>query len=343
MATAKIIYTETDEAPALATYSLLPIIKAFTDAAGIEVETRDISLAGRIIAAFSDRLSPERAQSDDLAELGALARTQEANIIKLPNISASIPQLKAAIAELQGQGYDLPDYPDEAGDEASEAVRARYARVLGSAVNPVLREGNSDRRVAAPVKAYARSHPHSMGAWSGTSQSHVAHMQEGDFYSSEQSLVAGRACTVRVELVAGDGGVTPLKESIPLQEGEVLDASRMSRRALRAFYEREMADAKESGLLLSLHLKATMMKVSDPILFGHAVSVYYRDLFEKHADVFAELGIDPNNGVGDLLTRIATLPGERRASIEADIRAVHERRPPLAMVNSDKGITNLHV
>ncbi|MEW8013832.1 MAG: NADP-dependent isocitrate dehydrogenase [Candidatus Sedimenticola endophacoides] len=343
MATAKIIYTETDGAPALATYSLLPIIKAFTDAAGIEVETRDISLAGRIIAAFSDRLSPERTQSDDLAELGALVRTPEANIIKLPNISASIPQLKAAIAELQGQGYDLPDYPDEAEDEASEAVRACYARVLGSAVNPVLREGNSDRRVAAPVKAYARSHPHSMGAWSGTSQSHVAHMQEGDFYSSEQSLVAGRACTVRVELVAGDGGVTPLKESIPLQEGEVLDASRMSRRALRAFYEREMADAKESGLLLSLHLKATMMKVSDPILFGHAVSVYYRDLFETHADVFAELGIDPNNGVGDLLTRIATLPGERRASIEADIRAVHERRLPLAMVNSDKGITNLHV
>ncbi|MEW8020092.1 MAG: NADP-dependent isocitrate dehydrogenase [gamma proteobacterium symbiont of Phacoides pectinatus] len=343
MATAKIIYTETDEAPALATYSLLPIIKAFTDAAGIGVEVRDISLAGRIIAAFSDRLPPQRAQSDDLAELGALARTPEANIIKLPNISASIPQLKAAIAELQGQGYDLPDYSDEADDEAGEAVRARYARVLGSAVNPVLREGNSDRRVAAPVKAYARSHPHSMGAWSGTSRSHVAHMREGDFYSSEQSLVAGRACTARVELVAGDGGVTLLKEAIPLQEGEVLDATRMSRRALRAFYEREMAEAKESGLLLSLHLKATMMKVSDPILFGHAVSVYYRDLFEKHADVFAVLGIDPNNGVGDLLTRIATLPGERRASIEADIRAVHERRPPLAMVNSDKGITNLHV
>lgn len=343
MATAKIIYTETDEAPALATYSLLPIIKAFTDVAGIGVEVRDISLAGRIIAAFSDRLPPQRAQSDDLAELGALARTPEANIIKLPNISASIPQLKAAIAELQGQGYDLPDYSDEADDEAGEAVRARYARVLGSAVNPVLREGNSDRRVAAPVKAYARSHPHSMGAWSGTSRSHVAHMREGDFYSSEQSLVAGRACTARVELVAGDGGVTLLKEAIPLQEGEVLDATRMSRRALRAFYEREMAEAKESGLLLSLHLKATMMKVSDPILFGHAVSVYYRDLFEKHADVFAVLGIDPNNGVGDLLTRIATLPGERRASIEADIRAVHERRPPLAMVNSDKGITNLHV
>jgi len=343
MPTAKIIYTETDEAPALATYSLLPIIKAYTEAAGIAVETRDISLAGRIIANFPDYLTDAQRQSDALAELGELVKTPEANIIKLPNISASIPQLNAAIKELQAKGYDLPDYPEEPQNDAEREIKARYARVLGSAVNPVLREGNSDRRVAGPVKEYARRHPHSMGAWSADSKSHVAHMNDGDFYASEQSVVIEQAGDVRIEHIDEDGRVTVLKEKTPVLADEVIDAAVMSRNALRAFYEREMQDAKASGVLLSLHLKATMMKVSDPIMFGHAVSVYFKEVFEKHGALFEQLGVDVNNGLGDVYAKIATLPEAQRAEIEADIQAVYATRPELAMVDSDKGITNLHV
>jgi isocitrate dehydrogenase len=339
----KIIYTITDEAPMLATYSLLPVIETYSAAAGVQVETRDISLAGRIIATFPDNLSDAQRQSDDLAELGELAKTPEANIIKLPNISASIPQLKAAIAELQSQGYDIPEYPEEPQNDAERAVRERYARVLGSAVNPVLREGNSDRRVARPVKEYAKKHPHSMGAWSADSKSRVVHMQDGDFYSSEQSAVVEVSGNLRIELTAADGGTTVLKEKVPVQQAEVIDAAVMNRRALRAFFETATGQAMDAGVLLSLHLKATMMKVSDPIMFGHAVKVYYSDVFEKHADLFAELGVDANNGIGDVYARIAALPAEQKAAIEADLEAVYQTRPPLAMVNSDKGITNLHV
>ncbi|MES9843703.1 MAG: NADP-dependent isocitrate dehydrogenase [Candidatus Sedimenticola sp. PURPLELP] len=341
--TPKIIYTETDEAPALATYSLLPIVQAFTAAAGVAVETRDISLAGRIVANFPDNLSEGQKQADALAELGELAKTPEANIIKLPNISASIPQLNAAIKELQTQGYDLPEYPEEPKTEAEREIKARYAKVLGSAVNPVLREGNSDRRVAAPVKEYARKHPHSMGVWSSDSKSHVAHMTEGDFYSSEQSAVISEAGDVRIEFTSNAGEKTVLKEKTPVQQDEVIDAAVMSRGALRAFFEGEIADAKANGVLLSLHLKATMMKVSDPIMFGHAVTVYYRDVFEKHAALFEELGVDANNGLGDVYAKISGLPDDKRSEVEADIQAVYESRPELAMVNSDKGITNLHV
>jgi isocitrate dehydrogenase len=339
----KIIYTITDEAPMLATHSFLPIIQAFTAPAGVDVETRDISLAGRIIANFPDNLSDAQKQADDLAELGELAKTPEANIIKLPNISASIPQLKAAIAELQSQGFDLPDYPDEPKDDTEKAIRDRFAKVLGSAVNPVLREGNSDRRVAGPVKQYAKNNPHSMGAWDSNSKSRVAHMQDGDFYSSEQSAVVESAGDLRIELTPGDGEVTVLRDAVPIIEDEVIDAAVMSRSALRAFFEQSTNAAKEAGVLLSLHLKATMMKVSDPIMFGHAVTVYYKDVFEKHADVFAGIGADANNGIGDVYARIADLPDDQRAEIEADLAAVYESRPPLAMVNSDKGITNLHV
>ncbi len=342
MPTAKIIYTFTDEAPALATYSLLPIIEAFTSAAGVVVETRDISLAGRILAAFADRLPPERRQADDLAELGELAKTPEANIIKLPNISASIPQLKAAIAELQQQGYAVPDYPEEASDDAARQVKARYAKVLGSAVNPVLREGNSDRRVAAPVKQYARSHPHAMGAWSKASKSHVAHMADGDFYGAEQAATIGASGTLRIELVAGAGPATVLKE-VAVAEHDVVATTRMSRRALCDFYAREIDDAKAKGVLLSLHLKATMMKVSDPIMFGHAVTAYYRDVFARHAALFETLGVDPDNGIGDVYAKIQGLPADQRAAVEADIQAVYASRPPLAMVDSSRGITNLHV
>ena len=341
--TAKIIYTETDEAPALATYSLLPIIKAFTEAAGIAVETRDISLAGRIIANFPDGLTPQQRQEDALAELGELAKTPQANIIKLPNISASVPQLNAAIAELRAQGYDLPGYPEDPADDDQKAIKARYAKVLGSAVNPVLREGNSDRRVAAPVKAYAKAHPHTMGAWSADSKSHVAHMSGGDFYSSERSSVISEAGDLRIEFVGGDGKVQVLKERTPVQKEEVIDAAVMNRKALRAFFESEIEDARSQGVLLSLHLKATMMKVSDPIMFGHAVTVYFRELFDKHAALFEELGVDPNNGLGDVYAKIARLPESERTGIEADIRAIYDKRPNLAMVNSDKGITNLHV
>ena len=334
MSSTKIIYTLTDEAPALATYSLLPIVEAFTKAAAVTVETRDISLAGRIIASFPDYLTAEQRHADDLSELGELAQTPEANIVKLPNISASIPQLTAAIEELESQGYKLPRYPEEP---------LRYAKVLGSAVNPVLREGNSDRRVAAAVKQYAKNHPHSMGAWSPKSKSHVAHMDDGDFYSSERAAVIERADTLRIELEHGGGKKTVLKESTQVLEGEVIAASVMRCRALREYYERETADAKARGVLLSLHLKATMMKVSDPIMFGHAVTVYYQDLFAKHADLFRRLAVEPNNGIGDVYAKIENLPAAQRAQIEADIQAVYASQPALAMVDSDKGITNLHV
>ncbi len=343
MTTAKIIYTETDEAPALATYSLLPVVQAFTRAAGIEVETRDISLAGRIIASFADQLKPEQRQSDALAELGELAKTPAANIIKLPNVSASIPQLHAAIKELQSQGYALPDYPEEPRNDAEQAIKARYAKVLGSAVNPVLREGNSDRRVAGPVKKYAQQHPHSMGAWSPDSNTHVAHMSDGDFYSSERSVVVKSAGNVRIELAGDNGETRVLKASTALQPGEVIDASVMSCQALREFFARETDAAKNAGILLSLHLKATMMKVSDPIMFGHAVTVFFADVFTKHAGLFAKLGVDPNNGLGDVYAKIASLPAAQKAEVEADLQACYAMRPELAMVDSDKGITNLHV
>ncbi len=343
MSTAKIIYTYTDEAPALATFSLLPIVQAFTRAAGVVVETRDISLAGRILASFPDRLTPDRRQSDDLAELGQLAKTADANIIKLPNISASIPQLKGAIKELQQQGYAVPDYPEDARTDEEKAIKAAYAKVLGSAVNPVLREGNSDRRVATSVKQYARSHPHSMGAWSTDSKSHVAHMTSGDFYANERSAVISTTGTLRIELTDTAGNTTVLKDSIAVTEGDVIAASVMSRRALTEFFDKEIADAKANGVLLSLHLKATMMKVSDPIMFGHAVRAYYKDVFDKHAATFDTLGVDPDNGIGDVYAKIQKLPADRRAAIEADIQAVYASRPSLAMVDSSKGITNLHV
>lgn len=341
--TAKIIYTLTDEAPALATYSLLPIIQAFTGAANITVETKDISLAGRIIANFPDTLTTDQRVPDALTQLGELAKTPEANIIKLPNISASVPQLLAAIKELQDKGYTVPDYPANPKNDAEAAIKTRYAKVLGSAVNPVLREGNSDRRVATAVKQYAQKNPHKVGAWTTNSKSHVAHMDSGDFYGSEKSIIVKNAGNVRVELVAKDGSTTVLKEKIAVLAGEVIDAAVMSVSALRAFYEKEINAAKEDDILLSLHVKATMMKVSDPILFGHAVTIYFKDVFDKHADTFAKLGINPNNGLGDIYTKIQTLPDAQRAAIEADIQATYAKRPKLAMVNSDKGITNLHV
>ncbi len=343
MSTAKIIYTITDEAPALATYSFLPIVKAFTDAAGIVVETRDISLAGRILANFPENLSDNQRHSDTLAELGKLAKTPEANIIKLPNVSASIPQLQEAIAELQSHGYDIPNYPEEPETDAERDAASRYEKVLGSAVNPVLREGNSDRRVAAAVKAFAKQHPHSMGAWSSESKSHVAHMDDGDFYASERSAVVTADGSLKITHISDDGKETVLREAVPVLENEVVDASRMDTAALSEFFAREMDAAKSEGVLLSLHLKATMMKVSDPIMFGHAVKVYYKEAFEKHGAVLEDLGVDANNGVGDVYAKIAELPADQRAAIEADFNAVYESRPALAMVNSDKGITNLHV
>ena len=338
-----IIYTKTDEAPALATYSLLPIVKAFCAPAGIAVETRDISLAGRILAQFPERLRADQRIGDHLAELGELATTPEANIIKLPNISASVPQLKAAIKELQQRGYDIPNYPDEPANDAERDAKARYDKVKGSAVNPVLREGNSDRRAPAAVKAFARKNPHSMGAWSKDSRSHVATMSTGDFRSNEKSVTVPAETTVRIEHVAADGSTTTLKQGIRLLPGEVIDATVMSRRALVAFLDEQVADARQSGLLFSLHMKATMMKVSDPIIFGHGVRAYFKDLFARHGETFARLGVDVNNGFGDLLARIATLPDDQRAAIEADIHAAYAAGPDLAMVNSDKGITNLHV
>ena len=338
----KIIYTFTDEAPALATYSLLPIIEAFTASADIAVETRDISLAGRILASFPEQLGA-KAVADHLAELSALAVTPEANIIKLPNISASVPQLQAAIKELQAQGFDIPDYPETVTTDAEKEVKARYSKVMGSAVNPVLREGNSDRRAPPSVKNYARKHPHKMGAWSTDSKSHVAHMSEGDFYGSEKAALIEAPGSVKIELIAQDGTTTVLKEKTSVQAGEIIDCSVMSKKALREFIAAEIEDAKKKGVLFSVHLKATMMKVSDPIMFGQIVAEFYKDALEKHADILKEIGFNLNNGIGDLYTRIKALPAEKQAEIEADIEAVYANRPALAMVNSDKGITNLHV
>jgi len=338
----KIIYTFTDEAPALATYSLLPIIEAFTAPADIAVETRDISLAGRILASFPEQLGA-KAVADHLAELGALAVTPEANIIKLPNISASVPQLQAAIKELQAQGFDIPDYPESVTTDAEKDVKARYSKVMGSAVNPVLREGNSDRRAPLSVKNYARKHPHKMGAWAADSKSHVAHMSEGDFYGSEKAALIEAPGSVKIELIAQDGTTTVLKEKTAVQAGEIIDCSVMSKKALREFVAAEIEDAKKQGVLFSVHLKATMMKVSDPIMFGQIVAEFYKDALEKHADVLKEIGFNLNNGIGDLYARIKALPAEKQAEIEADIEAVYANRPALAMVNSDKGITNLHV
>ncbi|WP_330206874.1 NADP-dependent isocitrate dehydrogenase [Pseudomonas sp. AM14(2022)] len=338
----KIIYTFTDEAPALATYSLLPIIEAYTASADIAVETRDISLAARILASFPEQLG-DKAVADHLAELGDLAVTPEANIIKLPNISASVPQLQAAIKELQAQGYNLPDYPETVTNDAEKEAKARYDKVKGSAVNPVLREGNSDRRAPLSVKNYARKHPHKMGAWAKDSKSHVAHMSTGDFYGSEKAALIDAADAVKIELIAKDGTATVLKEKTSVQAGEILDCAVMSKNALRAFIAAEIDSAKAQGVLLSVHLKATMMKVSDPIMFGQIVAEFYNDALTKHADVLAQIGFNLNNGIGDLYARIKALPAEQQAQIEADIAAVYAARPSLAMVNSDKGITNLHV
>ena len=338
-----IIYTKTDEAPALATYSLLPIIKVFSEASNINVEIRDISLSSRIIANFPDFLSDEQKQSDDLLELGELTQDPMANIIKLPNISASVPQIKAAVKELQEKGYPLPEYPEEPANDQEQEIKARYDKVKGSAVNPVLREGNSDRRAPASVKNYARNNPHPMGAWSADSKSHVVSMQSGDFFESEQSTTVDAPTIVRIRHLTLDNTETVLREGIALKAGEVIDASCMNRNALCEFLTEVIDDAKAQGVLMSLHLKATMMKVSDPIIFGHAVTVYYRDVFKKHAEKFESLGVDPNNGIGDVYTKIGNLPENERAEIEADIQACYSNRPEMAMVDSDRGITNLHV
>jgi len=338
---AKIIYTKTDEAPALATYSLLPIVQAFTRVAGVEVETRDISLASRILANFPENLSEEQKVGDALAELGELTQHPAANIIKLPNISASIPQLQAAIKELQSKGYNIPHYPASPQTEEEEKIKSRYARILGSAVNPVLREGNSDRRAPKAVKEYARKHPHSMGPWSADSKTHVASMSEKDFYGTEKSVTVPKATVVKIEFVGNDGTTKTLKLSTPLLDGEIIDASIMNLAALKSFITKEIDDAREKGVLFSVHLKATMMKVSDPVMFGAVVSVFYKDVYQKYADLFSELGISPNNGLGDLYAKIKG--HEKQAEIEAAIEAVNTYRPDIAMVNSDKGITNLHV
>ena len=338
-----IIYTITDEAPALATYSLLPIIQSFTASSGINVETRDISLAGRIIANFPEHLKEEQRIGDALAELGELAQTPEANIIKLPNISASIPQLKAAIKELQDKGYDLPNYPEEPSTYEEEAIKATYDKIKGSAVNPVLREGNSDRRAPLSVKNYAKKNPHSMGAWSSDSKSHVSSMTEKDFFGSEKSVTVNGATNVQIEFVAEDGTKKVLKKAFALQDKEIIDSAVLNKNALVAFFEKEIAEAKQQDVLLSLHMKATMMKVSDPVIFGHAVKVYYKDVFAKYGDLFAKLGVDVNNGLGDVYAKIAALPQAQKEEIEAAIAAVYESQPALAMVDSDRGITNLHV
>ena len=343
MTTPKIVYTLTDEAPRLATYSLLPIIQAYTKAAGVEVETRDISLAGRILANFPENLKATQKVADGLAELGALTLKPEANIIKLPNISASVPQLKAAIQELQSQGFKVPDYPEEPKTAAEKEIKARYGKVLGSAVNPVLREGNSDRRAAPSVKQYARKHPHRMGKWAADSKTHVAHMNSGDFYGSEKSVTVPDAVDVRIEFVGKDGKTTVLKDKLALKAGEIIDAAVMSRRALRKFYAEQIKAAKKEDVLLSLHLKATMMKVSDPILFGHAVSVFFKDAFDRHGKLLEKLKVNVNNGFGDMEAKVLALPEKQRAAVEADIADCFRNGPPLAMVNSDKGITNLHV
>lgn len=343
MSGAKIIYTETDEAPALATYSLLPVVKKFAGMAGVDVEIANISLANRIISHFPDYLSPEQVERDELSELGAICKTPEANIIKLPNVSASVPQLNAAIAELRSKGYNLPEYPQTPTTPEEHVVKDTYAKVLGSAVNPVLREGNSDRRVAPPVKKFAQKNPHKTGKWREGAQTHVAHMTSGDFFDTEQSTIFKDACKVNITLHKSNGETQVMKEGIAMQAGEVFDASVMRVAELREFYAREMEDAKKSGVLLSLHLKATMMKVSDPVMFGHCVEVFFKDVFDKHAEVFKTLGVNTNNGFNDVLTKIATLPEAQRKEIEADIEACYAARPDLAMVNSSKGITNLHV
>ncbi len=341
----KIIYTIVDEAPALATYSFLPIVKSFAKTAGIPVETRDISLAGRILAKFPEYLNEAQRVSDDLSELGDLVKKPEANVIKLPNISASIPQLKAAIKELQKQGYNLPDYPEIPHDDKDKDIKERYDKIKGSAVNPVLREGNSSRRAPLSVKNYAKKHPHSMGEWRRDSKAHVAHMTSGDFRSNEKSMTLTKedAGDARIEFVGADGAIKVLKPKLPLLEGEVIDATFMNKIALRKFFEEQLDDAKKSDVLFSLHLKATMMKVSDPIIFGHAISVFFKDVFEKHASTFATLGVNPDNGLGDLYAKLEKLPKETRSIIEADIVSTYQNRPRLAMVNSKKGITNLHV
>ncbi len=341
--TPTIIYTQTDEAPALATYSFLPIVQAFTKHSGIVVETRDISLAGRIISKFPENLTPEQKIPDALAELGALATQPEANIIKLPNISASVPQLVEAITELQAKGYDIPHFPAEPKTDAEKEIRARYDKIKGSAVNPVLREGNSDRRAPKAVKEYARKNPHSMGAWSADSKTVVGTMGQHDFYSNEKSVTVAEATTVKIEFIAADGTTSVLKEKTALLAGEIIDATVLSKKHLVAFFEQQIARAKSENLLLSLHLKATMMKVSDPIIFGHAVAVFFKDLLTKHAATFTELGVDLRNGFGDLESKIQNLPAAKKAEIEADILAAYASGPALAMVNSDKGITNLHV
>ena len=338
-----IIYTETDEAPALATYSLLPIIKAFTSESDIDIELFDISLAGRIIANFPDFLSDSQKQSDALSNLGELTQDPQANIIKLPNISASIPQMKAAIKELQTKGYALPDYPENAIDDHELDIKGRYDRIKGSAVNPVLREGNSDRRAPASVKSYARNNPHSMGVWSAESKSHVASMASGDFFGSEKSTTLAEGTIAKIVLKDEEGNITILKDEIVLQEGEIIDGSFMGKLALENFLSEQIDDAKDQGVLFSLHLKATMMKISDPIIFGHAVKVYYRDLFTKYEKKFDELGIDANNGIGDVYSKILNLPQSEREAIEADIQACYNDRPEMAMVDSDRGVTNLHV
>ena len=343
MSDLEIVWTKVDEAPGLATFSLLPIVEAFVAAAGVKMKLKDISLTGRIIANFPEKLTADQKVADELSELGKLTLLPEANIIKLPNISASIPQLKAAIRELQGKGYDVPDYPDSDATPADKELRARYGRVLGSAVNPVLREGNSDRRAAGAVKQYARNNPHKMGAWSKDSKTHVAFMEANDFYGSEVATTIKAPTTARIELAGADGAVTVLKEKVALKADEIIDASAMSAKALRAFYAAQIDAAKKAGVLFSLHVKTTMMKISDPILFGHAVSVFFEDVFTKHAAALKSVGVNPNLGVGDMLVRIEKLPDAEKAAIKADIDAVYAARPAMAMVNSDRGITNLHV
>ena len=339
----KIIYTYTDEAPALATHSFLPIIKAFTSVSGVEVETRDISLAARILAIFPDKLNAAQKKSDDLAELGKLAKQPDANIIKLPNISASVPQLMAAIKELQGDGYPLPDYPEKPKTAAEKDIKKRYDSIKGSAVNPVLREGNSDRRAPQSVKNFAKKNPHKMGKWSANSKSHVSHMTHGDFYGSEKSIITDKATTVKFVFEDSKGKTSELRAPLDLEAGEVFDCAVASYKAMTDFFTDAIADAKKQGVLMSVHMKATMMKVSDPVIFGHAVRAYYKAVYDKHEKVFADLGISPNNGVGEIYSKLGELPEAKQQEIKADIDAVYKTQPPLAMVNSDKGITNLHV
>jgi isocitrate dehydrogenase len=338
-----IIYTITDEAPALATYSLLPIVKSFAGAAGVEVDTADISLAGRVLATFPEYLAADQKIEDDLTLLGQLVNEPHANVIKLPNISASVPQLKATIKELQTRGYKIPDYPETPANDDEKTIKAKYDKIKGSAVNPVLREGNSDRRAPKPVKEYAKRNPHSMGAWSSDSQTHVATMSQGDFFSNEKSVTLSDASVVSIQHVDSNGSVSVLKDKLSLQKGEIIDATKMSKKALVAFLEEQVADARKSGILFSLHMKATMMKVSDPIIFGHAVKVFFKDLFAKYGETFSKLGVDVNNGLGDLIAKIQNLPQAEKEAIEADLRKALENGPALAMVDSDKGITNLHV